>query len=208
MKVGLFGGTFDPVHIGHVSMCVSLAESRQLDRVYILPTNANPHKKDQPLASPQDRLQMLKKAFAPLAYCKILSIELARQSPAYTIDTVEELLRKEIVKKEDQLFLLMGQDLLHNFHRWKRVEELVELIQPLIARRAEEKNEGEWQHNQTLSKSVRRGLVSTMLIDCSATVIRERLKAGLFCGHLLDNSVLKYIKKHKLYDGYGARTRS
>lgn len=181
-KIGIFGGSFDPVHLGHVAIVVHLIESHHLDLVYIVPAKMNPHK----VLAPQEakhRLAMLKMAFATVPQCKILDLELKRKGPSYTIDTVRFLYDKEKIGANDSLYLLLGEDQLSLLHTWKEADLLQKLCKPLIARRGAS------------------SLVSdTPYFDISATMIRKRLKKKKYCGHLLHKDVYNYIRKQKLYE--------
>lgn len=181
-KIGIFGGSFDPVHLGHVAVVVHLLEAHHLDIVYIVPAKKNPHKVDAPQEA-KHRLAMLKKAFATVPKCQILDLELKRKEPSYTIDTVRFLIEKEKIGAHDCLYLLLGEDQLPLLHTWKEADLLQTLCKPLIARRGTS------------------SLVSdTPYFDISATMIRTRLKKKKYCGHLLHKDVYNYIQKQKLYE--------
>lgn len=173
-KIGIFGGTFDPVHIGHVAAVIALKEAHNLDSILVIPANHSPHKKNQIPQEAKHRLAMLKMAFKPLSYCKVLTLELKRPGPSYTIDTVEELKATEMVKKGDTLYLLLGADQFAEIHSWKRADELILQAKPLVAERK--------------------------TFDVSSTQIRKRIKKKLYCGHLLNNQVYNYIQRKQLYD--------
>lgn len=196
-KIGIFGGTFDPVHVGHVALTCALKEAHGLDTVLIIPTNRSPHKEHSVPQEAKHRLNMLKKAFKDLPYCKVLPLELERTGPSYTIDTVMELKARSIVAANDTLYLLLGQDLLGRLHTWKNIEELMRQTVPLVARR-------EVQKTTLLSKEVQSwvegGVTDTPYFEVSATEIRNRIKNKLYCGHLLHNLVYKYIQRHCLYE--------
>lgn len=196
-KIGIFGGTFDPVHLGHVAIVVALTEAHGLDEVLIIPTHVNPHKNHTLPTAAKHRFRMCKKAFADLPYVKILSLELERDAPSFTIDTVRELHKQKIVAENDTLFLLLGQDVLQNFSKWKCAEELIGRAMPLVARRTGFKLPAS---NSPLQKSLKKGMTNTPCYDISATEVRKRLKRGLYCGHMLDKLVYNYIKRHKLYE--------
>jgi nicotinate-nucleotide adenylyltransferase len=207
MRVGIYGGSFDPVHIGHVAVVVALSEAHFLDVVYIVPTSTNPHKNEWPQALPLHRIAMLKKAFRGLSYCKILTLEAKSKTPSFTIDTIFALKEKRKVRKQDSLFFLMGEDLIPEFHLWKRPEELVELAQPLVARRAMP-GPLVCKGGSSIKAAIKKGLTDTPLFDVSATEVRERLASGRFCGHLLQESVLNYINKQSLYNVANTTPRS
>jgi len=181
-KIGLFGGSFDPVHLGHVALVVHLLEAHQLDIVYIVPASINPHKINSPITS-RHRLQMLKKAFLSVPKCQILDLELKRKGPSYTIDTVLELKKKGMVGPKDALFLLLGEDQLEGLNTWKEHKQLMALCTPLVARR-----------------KAAHSIVDMPYFDISSTVVRKRLKKKQYCGHLLPKDVYNYILKQKLYE--------
>lgn len=177
-KIGIFGGTFDPVHIGHVALVVALKEAYGLDSLFIIPASISPHKQHAVAQDAKHRIAMLKKAFSDLPYCTILPLEVRRPGPSYTIDTVNELYAKGFVTKEDRLYLLLGEDQFAAFDTWKNSDELKKKVELLVMRRGG----------------------NTPFFDVSATDIRDRIKKKLYCGHLLNNSVYKYIKRNKLYE--------
>lgn len=196
-KIGIFGGTFDPVHVGHVALVVALKEAHGLDSVFIIPANRSPHKEQSMPQEAKHRLNMLKKAFKDLPYCKVLSLEIDRPGPSYTIDTVDQLKARKIVAAGDRLYLVLGQDLLGRLHTWKNIEELMQHVVPLVARRKDQK----WPLlHKELQKWVEPGLTDTPVFDVSSTEIRSRIKKNLYCGHLLHNSVYKYIQRCSLYE--------
>jgi nicotinate-nucleotide adenylyltransferase len=199
-KVGIFGGTFDPVHIGHVAMMIALTETHHLDHVYIIPANINPQKESAlSPASAQHRLQMVRKAFKDVPRCSIVTLEIEKPGPSYTIDTVHELQKRGVLKSTDSHFLLIGQDTVELLSTWKEIDELIAFAPPIIAARVGSPLSGAWQHDLRLKVAIERGLTKTALMDVRSTDIRNRLRSGLFCGHLLDRAVLKYIQKHQLY---------
>lgn len=196
-KIGIFGGTFDPVHVGHVALVVALKEAHGLDTVLIIPTNRSPHKEHSVPQEAKHRLNMLKKAFRDLPYCRVLPLELERAGPSYTIDTVEQLKARKIVAVTDTLYLVLGQDLLARLDTWKNIDELMCQTTPLVGRR-------EVQKTALLRKEVQswleEGVTDTPYFEVSATEIRNRIKNKLYCGHLLHNLVYKYIQRHCLYE--------
>lgn len=191
-KIGIFGGTFDPVHIGHVALVVALQEARDLDLVLIIPANRSPHKENAVPQEAKHRLNMLKKAFKDLEYCSVLPLEIKRAGPSYTIDTVLELKALNIVNDHDTLYLILGQDQMENFNSWKNVQELMKQTFSLVARRKD-----------TPTKNLswfEKGMCATPYFEVSSTDIRNRIKKKLYCGHLLNNQVYNYIQRNKLYE--------
>jgi nicotinate-nucleotide adenylyltransferase len=128
MKVGFFGGSFDPIHFGHIALAVQLMETHKLDEILFCPAFCSPFKLESPpVASPKQRLAMLKLALE-LPQFKICSLEIDRGGPSYTIDTIRELGIKG-------LHLLLSDEAAAHLGKWKESEELVRLAPPLIGPR-------------------------------------------------------------------------
>lgn len=185
-KIGIFGGSFDPVHLGHLNLAISIKESCQLDEVIFVPANVSPFKAGTPpIAPPEHRLAMLKIATASIKEFTVVDWELREDGPSYTIDTVRKLSQDP----SSQLHLILGDDQVTSFHLWKEVDELMRLSPSLIGTRSsqDEKSllQGQW--------------VKIPIFDVSSTVIRERLSQKKYCGHLILSSVLDYIYQHHLY---------
>ncbi len=190
-RVGIFGGSFNPVHLGHVALVVALQEAHRLDKVFIIPTNCSPFKKSHIHTDAEHRFAMCKKAFQDVPKCRVLDIEIKRTGISYTIDTLQALEDKKLVAKQDSLFLLLGEDTYSNLARWKAIDEILKRVTVVVARRKQES-----APPQMVQKVL---FTDTAMFDISATQIRRRLKKGLFCGHLLSNNVYKYIQRHALY---------
>jgi nicotinate-nucleotide adenylyltransferase len=197
-KVGFFGGSFDPIHLGHLNIAIELAERHKLDEVYFCPTGQSPFKKAQPpIASKEDRRAMVTAAISPLPQFTLLDLELQKSIPCYTIDTIRELLTiDQQHKKKNSYFLLLGEDAIEHFHQWREVEELVKLATPLIGSRNTKSPKG---LTSALSSSIEKGLTTIPIMEISSTEIRGRLQKGLYCGHLLPAKVWDYIQQHQLY---------
>lgn len=196
-RIGIYGGTFDPPHFGHIHCALSLLEAHNLDHVYFIPANTNPHKAGKKTTSSEDRYQMTVCALKNVPHCSALRIDIDRPGPSYMIDTVH-LLKKRKRFRECALFLLMGEDLLDDLCRWKEYEEVLRLSPPLIATRSNEMR-GSWQKDTTVQETIVSGLTATKCIDISATEIRARYAAHLYCEHLVPRLVNRYIEQHKLY---------
>lgn len=195
-KVGIYGGTFDPIHLGHISLALQMLEAHQLDQILFCPTNQSPHK-FTPQASKIDRARMVAAAIKSIPQFKLLNFEVKRNAPSYTIDTVRALVEKN--RKKVRYFLILGEDCLKDFHLWNGVEELVLLAPPLIGNRQGDSIQKRYKASPLVKEILKKGKTKTSLIEISSTEIRERLKSGLYCGHLMPETVYKYIKQHKLY---------
>jgi nicotinate-nucleotide adenylyltransferase len=197
-KFGFFGGSFDPIHLGHLNIAIELAERHKLDEVYFCPTGQSPFKKARPpIASKEHRRAMVTAAISPLPQFTLLDLELQKVEPCYTIDTIRELLRiDQQNKKKKNYFLFLGEDAIEHFHEWREVEELVKLAAPLIGSRHSKSFNG---LTSALSSAIEKGLTNIPIMEISSTEIRDRLQKGLYCGHLLPAKVWDYIQQHQLY---------
>ena len=186
MKIGIFGGTFDPVHLGHLNLAISLKELCNLDEVLFVPTGLSPFKENAPPAvSPEHRLAMLKLAIGQIQGFRIIDWELNQQGPSYTIDTLRRLSQEGA----HELHLLLSDDQVSSFYLWKEADELARLAPPLIGTRL-----GSDALEIPQAKKIK-----TPIFEVSSTLIRERLNKKMYCGHLLPSSVLDYIAQHKIY---------
>jgi nicotinate-nucleotide adenylyltransferase len=194
-KIGFLGGTFDPVHFGHLNMAVSLLEAHHLDEVLFCPAYTSPFKTAQPpAASAEHRFSMLASAVQHVAGFSVLDWEIAERRPCFTIDTMKRLQEET----DADLFLLLGEDQLHDLHRWKQIEELLSFVRPLVASRD---TKAAWHSElpQELQSLIAQGRTPISMMDMSSTAIRKRLKERLYCGHLVPALVLDYIERHRLY---------
>ena len=203
-RILIFGGTFDPVHHGHLIVAQAIAERAPFDRVTFVPTASPPHK--EPARAPgSDRLAMLRLACEGERGFEVSDIELRRQGPSYTVDTLAELRRLESPGAE--FHLLLGADMLAELPNWHRAGELVALTRFVIAGRAP------WPppRMEELLASVRRrlggeaarqldcALAETPRIDVSSSDIRHRIAEGRSVRYLVPEAVRVYIAEHGLY---------
>lgn len=181
-KVGLFGGSFDPIHLGHLNLAVQLSEIHGLDEVLFCPAFCSPFKTNAPpVASPHHRLAMLGLALQGIPHFKITTLEIDRKGPSYTIDTVRAL-----QFKDTQLHLLLSEESAAHLDRWKEASELIKLAPPLIGAR-------------TQSSHTSQNITKIKVFEISSTQVRERLSLSRYCGHLVPERVLDYIRIHHLY---------
>ena len=191
MRIGVFGGTFDPPHIGHLILAADASDALRLDRLIFVPAAAQPFKVEMPaVASPGDRLEMVRLAVADDSRYGVEDTEIRREGLSYTVDTLEEIVGKNA---GTELFLLIGQDALAGFRGWKKHERILEMATLAVMRRAESPGMGEWRGADRLVE------ISTRRVDVSSTEIRERLKSGKSIKGFVPESVERFITARRLY---------
>lgn len=195
-KVGLYGGTFDPIHLGHLNLALEIQEKHQLDEVWFCPAFLSPHKSAEEPASGAHRLAMVQLAIKGVPSFKAIAVEINRKGPSYTIDTLSHLVAQD---PELEFFLILGADTIPSFYRWRQPEEIVNLAPLLIGRRTCELPEILPGGNPLIDDAIRQGITETRVLDISATDIRSRIKRGAPCLYLLPAEVLDYIYENGLY---------
>ncbi len=199
-KIGLFGGTFDPIHCGHLNLAFELMEKRGLDQVWFIPAQINPFKVEAPPTPMDHRLAMTQLAIQDIPQFCLKDLEKERPPPSYTIHTLKAFVAEQASNPAPhQFYLLMGEDSVPGFIHWHLPEEIVKHAPLLIGSRS-----GLWQYELNnfslpIREAIQEGLTQTRLVDISGTDIRNRLTQGLYCGHLVSAPVLEYIYKNQIY---------
>ncbi len=192
--IGFFGGSFDPVHFGHLNLAIQMLEKHRLSKILFCPAYVSPHKQGKPPAAPKHhRKAMAALAISPIKEFQLLDWELQQVGPSYTIDTIRELKRQH---PQESIRLILGEDALKEFFAWKEVEELVHLAPPLIGSRL---GTAPADMPPVLHKAVLAGITKTSEMEISSTDVRARLALGKYCGHLVPAKVLDYIHQNQLY---------
>jgi len=181
-RIGVFGGTFDPVHVGHLAIANAALDELDLDRVYFVPARRSPLKQDGPVASAEDRLAMLSAAIAGEPRFRVSGIELDRKGPSFTVDTLETL------RAEGELFLILGSDAYADFERWREPARIRALATVVLAARPGAPN---------APAGVR--VLDSPLMDISSRELRARAARGRSLRYLVPEAVLRYIEEHRLY---------
>ncbi|GMK48473.1 MULTISPECIES: nicotinate-nucleotide adenylyltransferase [Paenibacillus] len=193
-KIGIMGGTFDPVHTGHLIAAEAARDGCGLDEVWFIPTYQPPLKDNEPGASSKLRLQMVQEALGGNPAFKVLDIELERGGMSYSIDTVLELKRRY----PDKAFsYIIGSDRINDLPKWHRIEELAELITFIGLER-----EGTAVKLDELPEFLRRRVTMADMppIGISSTEIRSRVHAGRSIAYLVPDTVHQFIKGRGLYE--------
>lgn len=203
MRIGIFGGTFSPVHNGHLSAAQAFMQRMWLDVLYIIPTALPPHKQLYGDATAADRLEMLRLAFDGMEGVLISDMEIRRGGRSYTVDTLREL--HEGLAPDDRLFFLMGTDMLLTFDQWREPNEICRLCWPVYIRRESDAAldasivERISRYRELYGKTICR--IDAPAVDVSSTAIREAVAAGRPINELVPPTVADYIRNHKLYTG-------
>lgn len=181
---GVFGGNFDPVHIGHLIPAIDAINILNLEKVLLIPAWISPFKEDIETTSFKHRLEMLRLAIEGKPFFEVLDIEGRRKGISYTYDTV-----KELREREGDVCLLIGEDQAEGFNRWRRWREVVKMVDVYVLRR------------KRTPKDYLPGLrpLRSKLIETSSTDIREAIRNGELLDYYIPDRVLLYIKEHGLY---------
>jgi len=204
MRIGLLGGSFDPVHVGHLVMAEQALWQAGLDEVWFLPTAAAPHKPEKAQASFQARLDMLQLATAGHERLKVDSIEHELPTPNYTVNTLMALDAKH---PGNQWFFILGGDMLIDLPRWREPAKLVEMAGLVVMPRPGSDVPPLDELKQKLGSQVRLLALEGPLLEVSSRWLRSTLAAGGSIRYLLPRSAEKYIEEHGLY-GLANRAKS
>jgi len=188
-SIGIYGGTFDPIHTGHLITAQSVCELRKLDKIIFIPSFISPHKTDRITSSPKHRINMLKLAIKGIPYFDYSDIEIKKKNISYTINTIRAL-----KSSYENIELIIGYDNLITFDTWKEPDKILELVKLVVLRR--EVKEENLIQNKYFNKAV---LVETPIIEIYGTEIRERVRNNKNINFLVPQKVMVYIYKHNLY---------
>ena len=198
MRVGIYGGTFSPVHNGHVAAAKAFMEQMWLDILYVIPTGVTPHKDMKGDATAADRLEMCRLAFEGVEGVIVSDLEMRREGKSYTVDTLREL-----YDPEGRLVLLMGTDMLLTLGSWREPDEIFRLCYPVYIRREEDAAldaavvEKITAYQQTYGKVVRR--IVAPAIELSSTDVRKAVAEGFPIEGAVPPAVADYIRRKGLY---------
>lgn len=190
MRIGVFGGTFDPPHVGHLLLAADACDALSLDRLIFVPAGAQPFKVETPaVATPENRLEMVSLAAGDDPRYAVEDTEIRREGLSYTVDTLEEIARNN---PRAELFLLIGEDTLSGFSGWKQPQRIRELATLAVMQRTGSSDSTEPRAKGVLAMSTRR-------VDVSSTEIRKRLADGKSIRGFVPDPVERYIASRGLY---------
>ena len=196
MKIGLYGGAFNPVHNGHLALAEHFKNALEFERLIFIPTHVPPHKSGDGLVSGEHRINMLSLALSGLEYCSVSDIEFRREGKSYTYDTVCELKK---IYPDDEFFLIVGADQYFDFQKWYRADDIFRQV--TVCSAARENN----QYRQMLEyKSKHDNMQNTVVCnfdvtEISSSKIRNMISTGQSVSEFVPDSVLWYIKENNLY---------
>ena len=200
MRIGLYGGSFDPVHYGHLVLADCCREQCRLDAVWFAPAAVPPHKRHRELSPAADRIEMLKLAIGGHEAFSVYLGEVDRGGVSYTVDTLEKLRAEH---PADELFLPMGADSLADLPNWRKPERICELAIPVVVRRTGSPEPDDAVLAKLMSPErlsiARENRVTMPVIELSASDIRCRVAAGQGIRYRTPRAVEKYIETHGLY---------
>ena len=219
-RIGLFGGTFNPIHLGHLRAALEVKEAFSLDKIYIIPSAIPPHKNTTGLVEAADRLKMIHLAVSDHTEFAVSDIELKRSGPSYTVDTVNYF--KSSLSKDTQLYLIVGLDAFLEIDTWKSYMDLFQIIPLIVMLRPDTKwndTKSRWQIlDEFLKSRISDGYVFSTsgssyvhdekqpihfyhvtLLDISSSIIRKLIKEGRSMKFLVPEKVENYINSKGLY---------
>lgn len=189
-RIGVYGGTFNPIHIAHLIAAEAVYEALNLDEVWFMPARIPPHKQDQRLAASEHRLRMLQLALEPYQEFKVCTYELEQSTISYTFDTMKALVQKYA---DHQFNFIIGADMVAYLSKWYRYEELLAMVPFVAVQRPQHPIASELPWLRHIH------MVNMPQIDISSTEIRQRCKNNRSIRFLVPNGVDTYIKEHQLY---------
>jgi nicotinate-nucleotide adenylyltransferase len=207
MRVGIFGGTFDPIHLGHLILAEQCREQGRLDQVWFVPAPRPPHKHDRVLTRFDQRVEMIQLAIAGHHAFRVEEIEKERSGPSYTVDTVAELRRRY---PDDQFVLLIGSDTLADIHSWYEPARLLDMVAVLVMARPDHPPRSAENVRAALhlpaSARVHIDLVDAPLVDIHSRDLRARVAARRSLRYFVPRAVEVYIAEKHLYRSQTSKT--
>ncbi|MDR0570262.1 MAG: nicotinate-nucleotide adenylyltransferase [Clostridiales Family XIII bacterium] len=213
LKIGVFGGSFDPVHVGHLAIAEAALEGASLDRLLFMPVHVQPFKKGRRMAEGRHRLRMLELATAGRAAFGVTDLELRAGGVSYTVDSLRAL--RESLPVGSRLYFLLGADMFGMLEQWRGAEEMLREFAFIVAPRRggealpqDAAGGGEGGAPEMLRAEAARlkrlrgtevVLLDMPLVDASSTEIKRRIREGEDVGGLAPPEVARYIKEHQLY---------
>lgn len=200
-RIGILGGTFNPIHTGHLVMAEEVCKNHHLSKIIFIPTYIPPHKYVNDLADVHHRYQMIKAAVSGISKFEVSDLEIVREGKSYTIDTIQEILSH--YGEDSEIYLIMGADSLNELELWKNIKKLAQLCHFVIVNRLGFKTEASDRLVEIIGSDnildIERLKVDISPVDISSTNIRKKVNNGVQIKGLVPECVEVYIKEHNLY---------
>lgn len=193
MKVCLFGGTFNPPHVGHLIIGETVRELENFDKMIFIPAFIPPHKDESNISAVEERLTMLRLCLDKNEKFELSDVEIKRETISYTIETIRELKSRYNLDR-NHIYFLMGSDSLLEFHQWKNHEEILSECKVLVAARPGFRSR---KISTAILSKVR--FTNVPQIEVSSSKIRERIRRGLTVRYMVPDRVWEYIQRKGLY---------
>jgi nicotinate-nucleotide adenylyltransferase len=193
-RIGIFGGTFDPPHLGHLVLAEWARVRLRLDRVWWVPVGRPPHKRRRDLSPSPVRVAMARLAIRGHASFRVSLDEVLAPGPSYTVDTLRALAKRS----KDRVFLILGADSLDDFHNWNEPSEILRMATLAVAGRPGSGSRGGRADRRWPRRVVWLGNPE---IDISSSLVRQRVRAKQSVRYLVTDPIARYIAKHRLYRG-------
>jgi nicotinate-nucleotide adenylyltransferase len=195
-QIGILGGTFDPIHYGHLIIAEAAIDQLGLDRIEFLPANDPPHKPEGSVSPARHRAAMVQTAIDPVDYFELNCTEMERAGPSYTVDSLEQLVRE---RPQDSFWFIIGGDSLRDLPSWRSPERILELASLAVINRPGAIYDLAGLEGLVPGLRQRIALVEAPLIDLSATLLRRRFAAGGSIRFQTPDSVIAYMTANGLY---------
>ena len=196
MRIGIYGGSFNPVHNGHIHLALTAVSELELDRLYLVPSKISPHRSSDEYVPEEDRLEMLRRACRVSDRLEVCDYELRSDRVSYTIFTVEEFRRRF---PDDELFLLVGSDMLMIFETWNRFEDILRECTLAVVSRCEGDMPELEKKAEELRKYGKIVICRAAPVVVSSSDIRKKIAKNQKYSCYLDKNVVQYIRMKKLY---------
>ena len=193
-KIGIMGGTFDPIHVGHLMIAEAVWNEYKLDRILFIPS-ANPTHKNKVMTSAKHRFNMTLLATCSNPHFEVSSIEMERSGPSYTVDTIKEL--KSMYGPDTEFYFIMGADCIKELPTWHNIDELLTLCHFVATRRPSYTPDLKLIAQDYKGADI--SILETLELEISSTDIRQRIKKGYSIQYITTEQVQQYIRKEGLY---------
>ena len=197
MRIGVFGGTFDPIHMGHLVAAEESWAQLELERVVFVPAGLPPHKLDEVITPAEHRLAMVELAIASNPHFTLSRVDIDRFGPCYTVDTIEILRAKW--GPEAEIYFIMGSDSLGEILTWHKPERLIRLCRLAVVKRPSYEVDMEELERCLPGITMRVKFINSPTLNISSTDIRRRVREGLPIKYQVPEAVERYIYEHGLY---------